>query len=188
MFRRSKRGPRAHPANDVVDEFLKATKAQKRSPAAPLGALTRLGRGGYMFVATREETTRLNPAVGPTSTDNPYPHLYEPTFLAEIARCATAGDKFSAMECITSAGGATVYMFPAAATDVLAQLTPSRPDFTRLRIDEIADRLMSSPSRPPEYQRSGVTSAVLIVRGHCLEARAAQGREVYYWFWRQAKS
>ena len=117
--------------------------------------------------------------------DDPYPHLYEPTFLAEIARCAIGGDGVSVMESIASAGGATVYMFPPAATDVLSQLTPSQPEFTEARISKIADRLMRSPNRPRKYQRSGVATAVLLVRGHCLTARSGSGREVYYWFWRR---
>ena len=138
-----------------------------------------------MFVATAEETRRLNPAVGPTSVNDPYPHLYEPTFLAEIARCAVASDEFLEMESIASEGGATVYMFPPGATDALSQLTPSRRDFTKERSDDIADRVMMSSRCPPQYKRSGVVSAVLIVRGRCLEARAAPSREVYYWFWRK---
>lgn len=187
MLRRWKRDRRVPPADNVADGVLTAVKAQAPSAASPLGGLTHLGRGGRVFVATAEEAARLNPAVGPTSPDDPYPHLYEPTFLAEIARCATASDDVSEMESIASANGATVYMFPPAATEALSQLTPSRPALTRSRIDEITDRLMSSPRRPPRYQRGGVASAVLIVRGHCLKARAAPGREVYYWFWRRAE-
>jgi hypothetical protein len=188
MFRRWKRWLQGSRADEVVEAFLTTTKAQSRSAASPLGGLTHLGRGGYVFVATREEIAQLNAAVGPRSPDDPYPHLYEPEFLAEIARCAMASSTSSAMESVASAGGATVYMFPPPATDALSQLTPSRADFTIQQIDEIADRLMSSPGRPAKYQRGGVRSAVLIVRGHCLEARAVPGREVYYWFWRRAQS
>lgn len=172
------------PQNDP-DDFLAATKAEPRTPASPLGGLTRLGRGGYFFVATPEEAERLNPAVGPASLDSPYPHLYEPTLLAEIARAALASAAFSEMDIIASEGGATIYLFPPAATDALSELTPSRREFTSSRIDEITDRVMSSPRCPPKYKRSGISTAVITVRGHCLVARAAPPRQVYYWFWRK---
>ncbi|MGC4093077.1 MAG: hypothetical protein QM756_35355 [Polyangiaceae bacterium] len=179
---------RGHRADGVVDAFLATTKAQPPSPESPLGGLTGLGRGGYLLVATREEIAQMNAAVAPRSSEGRYPHLYEPTFLAEIARCAVAGSIASGMESVASAGGASVYMFAPSATDALSLLTPSRRDFTAQRIDEITELLMSSPSRPAEYQRGGVSSAVLIVRGHCLKARAAPGRELYYWFWRRAEA
>ncbi len=188
VFQRWKRWLQGPRSDEAVDAFLTATKAQPRSPASPLGGLTYLGRGGYVFVATREEIAQMDPTVGPKSPDGPYPYLYEPTFIAEIARCAMASSTSLGMESVASAGGATVYMFPPTATDALSQLTPSRSDFTTRRLDEIADRVKSSPSCPAEYQLGGVRSAVLIVRGHCLEARAAPRREVYYWFWRRAES
>lgn len=187
LFRRPKGEFPVQRANNGPDAFLKTTRAELRSPASRLDALAHLGRGGYMFVATRDEIDRMNPALGPDLPDSPYPHLYEPNFLAEIARCAIASDMFSAMESIAAAAGATIYLFPPAATDVLSQLTPARPDFTNVRIDEITDRFMNSPNCPPEYKRGGVRSAILIVRGYSLEARAASGRDVYYWFWRQAQ-
>ncbi len=45
---------------------------------------------------------------------------------------------------------------------------------------------MRSPNLPAKTQRSGAATAVVTLRGHCLEAREAEGREVYYWFWRRS--
>ncbi len=125
-------------------------------------------------------------AVGPAS-DEAYPHRYDPAFVAEIGRCAAGGDSPEPLRCVASGGGADLFMFPPAATDALAELTPERPDFTNTRLDEIADRLMASPALPPRAQRGGARTAVLTLRGHCLEARTVSGRELYYWFWQRAE-
>jgi hypothetical protein len=185
MARRPKDGDREQRVGEVADAFLTAIKAEKRSAEAPLGGHTSSGRGGYFFVATNEELAELDLAVGP-ATSEAYPHLYEPSYVAEIARCAIGSESPLPLEHVGSAGGAAVYRFPSAATDALAELTPARIDFARLRLDEITDRLMRSPGLPPKVQRGGAAAAVLTLRGHCLEARAVPGREVYYWFWRRA--
>jgi hypothetical protein len=175
---------RSNRKEQLVDALIADAKAQPRTPEAPLGGFTRTGRGGYLFVATTDEVAAMNPAVGP-STHEAYPHRYEPTFVAEIARCATSSDALP-LERVAATADAALFMFPPPATDALARLTPDRLDFTKSRIDEIADQLMRSPNRPPKLQRGGASTAVLTLRGHCLEARTGQGREVYYWYWQQA--
>ena len=63
MFRRWKHWLQGHRADEVVDQFVTRTKAQPPAPSSPLGGLTHLGRGGYVFIATREEIEQMNPAV-----------------------------------------------------------------------------------------------------------------------------
>ncbi len=170
----------------VADAFLAAAKNQRGTPQAPLGTFSRLGRGGCFVVGTAEEIAALDVAVAPPM--ELYPHLYEPALLGDIALGALGRDHggVAALERVASAGGASLYMIPKAATDALAELTPARLEHTKARIAEITDRLMRSPNLPAKTQRNGAATAVVTLRGHCLEAREAEGREVYYWFWRRS--
>jgi hypothetical protein len=111
-------------ADEVVDALLADIKAQPRTPASPLGGMTRAGRGGYFVVATSDEVATLDLAVGPVS-DEAYPHRYEPAFVAEIGRCAAGGDSPEPLRCVASGGGADLF----AALRALAELT-GRPDFS----------------------------------------------------------
>lgn len=80
-----------------------------------------------------------NVTVAPTTPDV-YPHLYEPAPIAEICLGALGRDHDPAasLDRVATAGEASFYIVPEAATDALAELTPARRELTQARVAEIS--------------------------------------------------
>ena len=90
------------------------------------------------------------------------------------------------MHVVRQAGQVVLYRFPEGVTNALAELTPQRPDLCRERISAIADGLISLKEVSERYKWGGVQAALLIIRGHALNARTQnESKELYYWLWHE---
>jgi hypothetical protein len=177
---------------------LKAGKLFSNPQEAERGVVSRLGRAGYFFVATSEEAMAMDLLAGPKQAiklsesrmiqalvpESEIPHLYEPPFL-DLIVAAVVHDG-GRLHVVRQAGQVVLYRFPEGVTNALAELTPQRPDLCRERISAIADGLISLKEVSERYKWGGVQAALLIIRGHALNARTQnESKELYYWIWHE---
>lgn len=150
---------------------------------------------GHLFVTTSEGAAALDLQEGPTQpihlsngrrlkapvSERAIPYTYEPSFFDLVV--GVIGQEHKRMEIARQRDNVVLYRFPAAVTASLAELTPDRPNFTLAAIAEITQQLMQHDQVKSDFKQSGVSSAVLILRGYALKTSA--DTSMYYWFYRR---
>ena len=134
---------------------------------------------GYFFTATAAEVRSLNLIEGPALSDRAIPHRYAPLFLDLVV--SVVDPKESGLELVGRQESVSLHRVPSKVCATLAECTTARPDFTRRRIAELTDQLMHKEVVKGHFQRGGIRSVLMILRGHALKAHADQ-RDVYYWY------
>ncbi len=150
---------------------------------------------GHLFVTTFDGAAALDILEGPQHpinlnngrklpapvSDRAIPYTYEPSFFDLVVSVVAPGQK--GLEVARQRDNVVLYRFPSAVAGSLAQLTPDRPDFTRATIADITNHLMRNAQVRGHFQESGVSSAILILRGYAL--KTSKDRDIYYWFCRR---
>jgi hypothetical protein len=154
------------------------------------------GIRGYLFVATPVEVAAMDLVTGPTRPMLPgkrgkrpiplticaIPDAYDPSLLDAVSAATLPDSEASGLQVIRREGLVALYRFHSAVTDVLSEFVPDRLDFTTEGIALIANRMERFSGVRGHYQKSGLETAVLIVRGYALKARSkGNDTEVFYW-------
>lgn len=149
----------------------------------------------YLFVTTQEGAAALDLLEGPQHvihlkngrmlpapvSEKAIPYTYEPSFFDLVV--SVVAPEHKELEISRQRDNVVLYRFPAAVAGSLAQLTPDRPDLTRATIAEITRQLMRNDQVRRHFKESGVSSAVLSLRGYAL--KTSNERDMYYWFCRR---
>lgn len=156
---------------------------------------------GFFFVASPAELEVMDIMVGPTrpmmpgkrggrrlmERDCSIPHRYHPWFLDTMVSEIAPITRDLRLELIASDGTVALYRFPPPATDVLSEWIPGRSDFVHAELALLTERIWSHPTVQVGYKESGVSGAILTVRGGALKAVPRGGdKNLYYWCYRTA--